>query len=235
MTDERSDDAPRLAFGRREFLVGATLAGTSGLGYLAQPQVANRPVPDKTFQSWIPNQFADWQVQGRSGVVLPPPDALVDRLYDNLVTRVYANEQGVQVMMLIAYNFRQDGVLQLHRPEFCYPAGGFTLTATRPVDLSLGGLTEVPASAFTATNAVQTEQVLYFTRLGDSFPRRWIEQRLSVLKANLQGDIPDGVMMRVSVLDPDAGHAQALLQGFLGGFFKTIPGQLRRLLINSNG
>jgi EpsI family protein len=231
MTDDSNAPTRAVRFSRRDFVVGATLAGASAVGYAAQPQVVNPRVANRTFESWIPERIGPWSVQSISGVVLPPPDALADRLYDNLATRVYGGPGSVEVMMLIAYNFKQDGVLQLHRPEFCYPAGGYRLSSTLPVTLALGPGREIPASAFTAVNATQTEQVLYFTRLGASFPRRWIDQRLSVLWANLHGEIPDGAMMRVSLLDADQSRALEILRGFLAAFFEGTPAGLHHMLI----
>jgi EpsI family protein len=211
--------------------VGATLASASAVGYAAQPKIVNPRIANRTFDSWIPEKIGPWSVEGTSGVVLPPPDALSDRIYDNLVTRVYGGPGPTAVMMLIAYNFKQDGVLQLHRPEFCYPAGGFRLSSTIPLTLTLARGREIPASAFTAVNATQTEQVLYFTRLGASFPRRWIDQRLSVLWANLHGEIPDGALMRVSLLDTDQPRALEVLRGFLAAFFEGTPAALHHMLI----
>jgi EpsI family protein len=216
---------------RRDFVVGAALASASAAGYAAQPRIVNSRIPNSKFDSWIPEHIGPWSVQGTSGVVLPPPDALSDRIYDNLVTRVYSGPDSAQVMMLIAYNYKQDGVLQLHRPEFCYPAGGYQLSSTVPVTLALGRGREIPASAFTAVSATHTEQVLYFTRLGASFPRRWIDQRVSVLWANLHGEIPDGAMMRVSLLGTDQRRALEVLRGFLAAFFDGTPSALHHTLI----
>jgi EpsI family protein len=231
MTDDPSLPKRTIKFSRRDFVVGATLAGASAVGYAAQPKVANPRIANSKFDSWIPQRFGPWSVLGTSGVVLPPPDALSDRLYDNLVTRVYSGPGGAAVMMLIAYNYKQDGVLQLHRPEFCYPAGGFQLSSTMPVTLALARGREIPASAFTAVSPVQTEQVLYFTRLGTSFPRSWLDQRASVLWANLHGQIPDGAMMRVSLLDTDQRRALEVLRGFLAAFFEGTPAALHHMLI----
>lgn len=231
MTDDSNASTRTVKFSRRDFVVGATLASASAVGYAAQPKIVNSRVPNRIFDSWIPERVGQWSVQRTSGVVLPPPDALSDRLYDNLATRVYSGPNSAEVMMLIAYNFKQDGVLQLHRPEFCYPAGGYQLSSTVPVTLALGGTREIPASAFTAVNATRTEQVLYFTRLGASFPRRWIDQRLSVLWANLHGEIPDGAMMRVSLLDTDQQRALEVLRGFLVAFFEGTPAGLHHMLI----
>lgn len=231
MTDDPNASARPVKFSRRDFVVGATLASASAVGYAAQPKIVNPRIANRTFESWIPERIGPWSVQSASGVVLPPPDALSDRLYDNLVTRVYRGPGPAPVMMLIAYNYKQDGVLQLHRPEFCYPAGGYQLSSTVPVELTLGRGRMIPASAFTAVSATQTEQVLYFTRLGSSFPRSWIDQRASVLWANLRGEIPDGAMMRVSLIGTDQQRALDVLRGFLAAFFDGTPAPLHYMLI----
>lgn len=234
MTERSDNPASAVKFSRRDFVVGLALAGASGVGYAAQPKVVNPRISNTTFASWIPQKVGPWSVEGTSGVVLPPPDALSDRLYDNLITRVYSGPGSSAVMMLIAYNFRQDGVLQLHRPEFCYPAGGYQLSSTAPVTLALGDRRQIPASAFTAVNATRTEQVLYFTRLGGSFPRTWADQRIAVMRANLSGQIPDGAMMRVSIFDTDQRRALETLRGFLAAFFKDTPTALHNILIRDH-
>jgi EpsI family protein len=234
MTDDPKPPIRSVRFSRRDFVIGATLAGASAAGYAAQPKVVNPRIANEKFASWIPGSVGPWAVEGTSGVVLPPPDALSDRLYDNLVTRVYRGPGSEAVMMLIAYNFKQDGVLQLHRPEFCYPAGGYRLSSTVPVTLALGQGREIPASAFTAVSSTQTEQVLYFTRLGTIFPRTWADQRISVLRANLRGEIPDGAMMRVSLFGTDQQAALGVLRGFLAAFFEDTPPALHHMLIRDS-
>jgi EpsI family protein len=234
MTDDVKVANRAVRFSRRDFVVGAALASVSAVGYAAQPKVVNKRIATKTFDGWIPDHVGPWSVESTSGVVLPPPDQLSDRLYDNLVTRVYSGPGSNAVMMLIAYNFKQDGVLQLHRPEFCYPAGGYRLSSTVPVTLGLGQGREIPASAFTAVNDTNTEQVLYFTRLGDSLPRNWADQRISVLRANLHGEIPDGAMMRVSLFETDQRAALNVLRGFLAAFFEETPAALHHMLIRES-
>lgn len=232
MTENTTPSPIKLS--RRDFVVSGLLAGASAGAYFALPKVAYPPIANRVFESWIPQKFGNWTLESTSGVVLPPPDALSDRLYDNLATRVYRSEGAPAVMLLIAYNYKQDGILQLHRPEFCYPAGGYRLSSTEPVTVDLGRGRKVPASIFTAENDERTEQVLYWTRLGGQFPRTWLEQRLSVTRANLMGDIPDGVLMRVSILGADQGEALSILQGFLTAFFDGTVAPLHRMLIGTN-
>ena len=136
-------------------------------------------------------------------------------------------------MMALAYNNRQNGVLQVHRPEICYPAGGFELSPTRKIDLHVGGRI-IPANFFTATSPNRIEQVEYFTRLGRAFPRSWAEQRLAVVEANLKGNIPDGMLMRVSLLGNDPVLAQQILGEFSRQFIQIAPPLLKRILVGTS-
>lgn len=221
---------PKLALSRRQMLIGGAFACVSAVGFARQPKAQHLPVNATKFDSWVPVRFGEWSVVSNSGVLLPPPDSLSDRLYDNLVTRVYQGQGGDQVMLLLAYNNVQDGVLQVHRPEVCYPVGGFKLSETREVPFRAMGRT-IPANFFTAVGSNRTEQVAYFTRLGDSFPRSWAEQRITVIRANLAGRIPDGMMLRVSLDGGDQRLALETLRGFTEEFVRASAQPLRKLLL----
>lgn len=229
---ERANMADSFDLSRRNMLVGLALAGASAVAFARQPAVASPVVPKEQFEKWVPESFGVWKTVAQSGVVLPPPDALSDRLYDNLVTRVFVAPDVPPVMLLLAYNNAQDGVLQVHRPEVCYPVGGFALSETRDIMIDTRGRT-VPANIFTATAPNRVEQVAYFTRLGSAFPRKWSEQRIAVMRANLAGNIPDGMMMRVSALGIDQPRAQVLLSDFTRQFIESTNPKMQRLLLGS--
>lgn len=231
---DNSDNSERqpavsTGFGRRA-IIGGMLACASGFAYARQPQVAAPAMNKKTFVAMVPGPFGDWTTLSEGDVVLPPPDALSDRLYDNLVTRIYQKPGIPPVMMLIAYNNEQNGVLQVHRPETCYPVGGFELTKTEKIEVPNQGAS-IPANIFTAMSSTRTEQVVYFTRLGNSFPRSWANQRLAVINANLAGDIPDGIMMRVSMLGIGQAQARQILSDFIREFISASPRRLQKLLV----
>lgn len=214
---------------RRNFVMGAAMLATSGIAFARQPTVHNPVVEAEKFEGWVPKAFGPWSMVASSGVVLPAPDALSDRLYDNLVTRVYSSPAAA-VMMLLAYNNRQDGMLQVHRPEVCYPVGGFRLTETERTSVRALGR-QVPANVFTATASDRTEQVVYFTRLGNAYPRSWAEQRLTVVEENLAGRIPDGIMLRASLVGTDRAQAIEVLSRFIGEFAASSAPPLQRLLV----
>ncbi len=221
-----------LSLSRRHFVLGAALAGTGLVAHAAQPQVKTRPLVQKQFASWVPGDFGKWKYEVASGVVLPPADILASRLYDNLVVKTYTRPDRPPVTILIAYNFRQDGVLQIHRPEVCYTAGGYALSSAEAVDLQVAPGHVVPASFFTASGVQRTEQILYWTRIGSSFPDSWVDQRLAVMASNLRGSIPDGVLMRFSVIDGDRKQSIEVLREFVPEFYRAASPRLHRVLLD---
>lgn len=229
MTRERAL-SPAPSLDRRKFLIGAGLLASAGAAWARTPQVGYAPLADGALEKMVPKSVGPWRFVTESGVVLPPPDALSERLYDSLVTRVYADAAGDPVMLLIAYNNQQDGMLQIHRPEFCYPAGGFTLTQTSAVEIPVEGRAPLPASTFVATNRDRNETVLYFTRVGEVFPREWSQQRLAVIAANLRGTVPDGLLFRVSKFGNSPERELGVLEQFVRQFIRSAPPPMRQLL-----
>lgn len=215
---------------RRKVVLGLGLVAASGFAQARLP-VPNMPrIKADDFRDMIPRQVGDFSFQAESGLVLPPSDALSSRLYDNLVTRTYSAGNGMGVMLLIAYNNKQDGVLQIHRPEICYPAGGFDLSPVEPINVPLTSKSELPGQIFSANSEVRDEVVLYWTRVGSSFPRRWIDQRLAVAEANLRGVVPDGVLARVSMISGDMDQARPVLEQFIRQLHDASKPQTRQIL-----
>ncbi len=230
MSDPPTGQATPL-ISRRSVVIGGVLAAASGVAFARQPEIAAPQVKTDTFEKWVPDTFAGWSNTSASGVVLPPPDSLRDRLYDNLATRTYvAPSATIPIMLLLAYNNAQDGVLQVHRPEVCYPVGGFALSPTQNIALQAAGQS-IPANFFTAEGPGRIEHVAYFTRLGTAFPRSWAEQRLAVVRANLAGVIPDGMLMRVSLISTNRDQARESLTAFATQFIEASPPPLRKRLI----
>lgn len=227
---DNADKSPLGNLDRRKVLLGIGLASVAGFAQARQPQPNTPPLEEGELEDLMPAQIGQWSFMTKSGLVLPPQDALSDRLYDNLVTRIYTNPQGKVAMFLMAYNNQQGGVLQIHRPEICYPAGGFVLSPTQPLDITLAGQRQLPAQVFSADSRTRDEVVLYWTRVGDEFPRQWSQQRLTVAKANVFGVVPDGMLARVSTLGSDMDEELPELQDFVTGLHELAPPKLKGLL-----
>lgn len=227
---EHDDRAPVFSLDRRKVILGLSLAAASGIAQARLPVPVAPRIKEDRFGAMIPKKIGDFSFDTESGLVLPPSDALSDRLYDNLVTRTYTSPTGQVVMLLIAYNNKQDGVLQIHRPEICYPAGGYDLTPVAPIDVPIAGSPPLRSQIFAATSEARNEVVLYWTRVGNEFPRRWIEQRWAVAEANLRGVVPDGVMVRVSAMSNNIDRTTPLLKGFIRDMHRASSEQARALL-----
>jgi EpsI family protein len=122
-------------------------------------------------------------------------------------------------------------MLQVHRPEFCYPASGYRLAETREHPIALPGGFELPSRFIVAEGLSRIEQLIYWTRIGPSFPTGWLGQREAVIRENMKGIIPDGVLVRVSTIAPDDKTALAILDDFTRELVRAVPAKARLALI----
>ena len=79
--------------------------------------------------------------------------------------------------------------------------------------------------------AAQTEQIVYWTRIGNHMPTSWTQQRMAVAMDNLRGIIPDAVMVRVSTYGNDKAAALAEVDEFIGAMIGSMAPKVRRVFI----
>jgi EpsI family protein len=216
---------------RRNVVAGGLMIAASGLAFARTPTAKAERIKKGAIDASLPSKVLGWKFETSSGLVLPPPDSTSDRLYDEIATRVYVAENQPPVMLLIAYSNVQDGMLQVHRPETCYPVGGYALSDSHIVDLNVGAAQPIPCRFFTATGVSRTEQVLYWTRIGTEIPGRWFDQRMAVFRANLRGEVPDGILVRLSVIDTDAKTAIPIMENFTRAMVHQMSPRMRTLLV----
>lgn len=216
---------------RRHMLMGAALTTISAAAFVREPRATKAPLKAGELESLIPTQIGQWGFETRSGLVLPPDDPLSKSLYSDVLTRVYVSENRPPVMLLIAYSNTQNGMLQVHRPEVCYPAGGYMLSETQTKTLDVTPEIHIPARFFSAESASRTEQVMYWTRIGNESPTSWIDQRAAVVRANLKRVIPDGILVRTSTVLADYASAEPVLKEFVSAMVRQLPPLGRKLLI----
>jgi EpsI family protein len=224
-----------VATDRRRLLMGGAMLGIAGLSQALYPRRSTQPVSSSQFEALFPHQLGEWSYAAASGLVLPPQDQLSKTLYEQLMTRVYTqgdvSEDADAVMLLAAYSSQQEGRLQVHRPEVCYPAAGFTINSTRDVLVPLGNGKSIPARFLVTQRGPRIENVLYWTRVGNDFPLRWAEQRLDMAIDNLRGFIPDGLLGRVSMISPDPDAALATLDAFFRSMLGALKPPGRKMLV----
>jgi EpsI family protein len=212
-------------------IMGTALAAVSAAAFVREPRVTKAALKAGELERLIPTRIGEWDFETRSGLVLPPDDPLSKSLYSDVLTRVYVSANRPPVMLLIAYSNTQNGMLQVHRPEVCYPAGGYTLSETQTKTLDVTPQIHIPARFFSAESASRTEQVMYWTRIGSESPTSWIDQRAAVVRANLKRVIPDGILVRTSTVLADFGSAEPVLKEFVSAMIRELSPAGRKLLI----
>lgn len=215
---------------RRHFLLGGGMAATALIAEMREPSASIDLLGKRELEDIIPEQVGAWRFHSTSGLVVPPEDQLSEQLYAKLLTRTYTAPDLPPIMLLVAQGAKQTGVIQIHRPEVCYPVGGFQLSERRNLEVSAPGKPLTVAS-FTATAASRVEHLIYWTRIGHALPSTWLEQRWAVAQANLSGYIPDAVLVRLSTLSLDQISAIATLQDFGRNLLSSVDNDARTFLI----
>jgi EpsI family protein len=215
---------------RRKVLLGLLFCSAAGLAAARQPNKHLDYLGQQKLDEIVPKTIGTWKFVAASGLVVPPNDQLSRALYSNLLTRVYADGQNPPVMLLVAQSGSQTGVLQIHRPETCYTAGGYHISAVTPQPIQVGS-TIVPANSMDASADGVVEHVIYWTRVGNRMPASWKQQRIAVAEQNIRGIIPDAILVRVSTVTDDATSARATLQAFVRALIGSLPPNSRDVFI----
>lgn len=222
---EKSDQStlPKagLKLDRRSLLIGTGLAAAGGIYYARAPVRLGMPVKQENFSAAIPEKVGQWTSRKSQEVVLPPRDDS-NALYENLETRIYEGAGLPTIMLLIAFSSRQQNDIHVHRPEVCYPAAGFPILWTRPVQISLASKA-LTARELLADRGGLQERILYWVRVGHAFPISWLQQRLTMAMQNLQGTVPDGALFRVSAIEEPDNPSSGAIMDFIEAFLAKVP------------
>lgn len=224
-----------MSIDRRDLLAGLACAGTLGVAEWLRPRtpVVLMP-PGGKLTNLVPAQVGPWALGGDGDIVVPRSEgSLASRLYGDQLARIYyrADQPNLPVMLSIAYGYRQSDSLQLHRPEACYPAVGFTIGPARALELDLGAI-KVPAVALTATVRDRVEDLVYWTRMGRRFPRSEAEQREMRFANAIEGLVPDGALVRASAVRTSRDVAVFdQVEAFLKAMISSLGRDGRKVLL----
>jgi EpsI family protein len=215
---------------RREVLAGLAMVSAAGVAAARKPDIELNYLGNHKLDQVLPAKIGRWNFVGSSGLVIPPRDQLALALYSQTLTRVYY-DGNVPVMLLIAYSATQNGFLQVHRPEFCYTAAGFSLSDFAPHQVALNAAKSLRVNTLSATRDGGGEKLLYWVRIGNHIPLSWAQQKLVFAEDNLRKLIPDSALIRVSTPLGSEGPSMVVLDEFVRAMVESAPAQLRRVLI----
>jgi EpsI family protein len=193
---------------RRSVLIAGSMAAVAAAAAAARHVLADgQKASPPQLMRIVPREFAGWhELTTPATVVSAQTQEMLQSIYNEILARIYAAADGYQVMLSIAYGGDQRGVLRAHKPEVCYPAQGFKLLDSADTVLAtVHG--PIPARTLRTVLGPRSEPVMYwFAYAGRTTASAW-ERRLQSLRLTMTGQVPDGLLFRVSSIDADAPRA----------------------------
>jgi EpsI family protein len=185
----------------------------------------------------VPVNVPGWRVDDRAvgGIVNPQTEALLNKIYSQLLDRIYLDSQGNRIMLSVAYGADQaDDDVQLHYPEVCYPAQGFRVKNNRLDRIEThDGLVRVRRLE-TQFGDSRFEPVTYWTIVGDQQSLGGWDRKISEIRHGLRGEIVDGLLFRVSTVDRDYANGFRVQDEFIRALVPAMTPAARRQLVGLN-
>ena len=209
---------------RLSIVLASVMALVAVLGVVARPAAKEHgSAPRFVLEDTVPKQFGDWrELPGQNVLVVnPQTKALLDKLYSQVLTRTYVNSSGYKIMLSMAYGDDQRGDLQAHKPEVCYPAQGFTLHSNEPAHLATR-FGAIETRRLSTSLGARHEPVTYWFTVGDTAVKNKLQQRMVEIRLGLTGQIPDGLLVRISSIDDAPGRAFAAQDAFAADLLAAV-------------
>lgn len=219
---------------RRAIIAAALMVGAAAAAKVLTPKLVISSMHSQMkLEEIVPANFSYWKMDtlaAEASVVNPNLKEFLDQLYADQLSRIYTGPAGERVMLSLAYGRNQNRDLQVHKPEVCYVAQGFQLQDLKKVDLDTPfGI--LPAMHLVTRMGARNEPVTYWIRVGDKVIRGWLEQNINRIQVGLKGQIPDGLLVRVSTVQPDTEQAFAIQQRFLSDMLQAVAPEHRHMFI----
>ena len=202
----------------RKFIVLlALMLAASVIAMLLRPTQRISEAGEKiNLETMIPKKFGEWNAveNPTNQIVNPEQQKKIESLYTQILSRVYVNKAGEAIMLSIAYGEDQSDSKQLHYPEVCYPAQGFQITSSQQGDLSTQ-FGNIRVLRLHAEMGSRSEPLTYWSTVGNKVVRGGKEIKLQQLSYGFRGEIPDGLLFRVSSITQDKNEGYAFQQQFV--------------------
>lgn len=220
----------------KSVIIGLLLLIGAGLAYALTPKhkLAEQGLR-VNLETMIPREFGQWQAEPEISPIMINPDVTdqLNKIYGQTLSRTYIDKNGNSVMLSIAYGGDQSRDMQVHRPEVCYSSQGFQISNMKKIDLKTSS-GDIPAMQLTAHQGTRNEPITYWVRIGNDTVRGNLEQGIMRLKYGLTGNIPDGILFRVSTITADERHAHVIQANFISDLLKSLPPADRVKLAGAN-
>ncbi len=202
----------------------AQMVCAAALGYWFTPTqlLADQQSP-LNLKAVVPASFGDWHELSvaTAQIIDPSAQKLINTIYTETLSRTYVNSAGYRIMLSMAYGKDQRESLQLHQPEVCYPAQGFEVLSRQRTSLSLPQR-NIAATQLQTQLGSRKEPVTYWTMIGEEVYQGGIPKKLAEMRYAAKGQIPDGMLFRISSIDADTPRAYQQHQQFADALIQAM-------------
>jgi len=205
-----------------------TMGAAAGLGLIARPaERVRKEKADFQLDEIVPEKFGGWAAAPKvAATVNPQAQELLDKIYSQILERTYVHSDGYAIMLAIAYGNDQRGSLEAHKPEVCYPAQGFKVTQTRSAQLSTG-FGSLPITKLATVAGPRHEPLMYWFTVADNVVTNRFERRMAQVKQAVTGQIPDGLLFRVSSIDTNPEQGWRMQETFVRDLLQAVTPSAR--------
>ena len=219
----------------RALFAALLLISASGLAHVTKPTIHLADQRGKVdIETVFPTAFGGWRVDTNLPVSIVSPDveALLKTLYAQTVTRTYVGPRGERIMLSVAYGGDQSDATRAHRPDVCYPAQGFDILSNQDARIDVGQA-ELPVRHMVAKQGQRFEPVTFWFVVGEHIAVSGQQQKLAQLRYGVRGVIPDGMLVRVSSINPDTAAAYETQARFIADMRAAMPQPARLRVFGS--
>jgi EpsI family protein len=181
----------------------------------------------------VPESFGQWTIDEHTIPLQVDPSVqkTINSLYNQVLSRTYVDRKGGEVMLSIAYGGDQSDYTTLHRPEVCYTAQGFNVIKTENTSLETR-FGNFPVKRLVAERVGRYEPITYWMTIGNKvIVPSTMNQKLQQIRLGMQGQIPDGVLVRVSSVGIRDEEAFKLQNQFIEDMLNAISMNDRKILV----
>lgn len=211
---------------RYAWILGVLMMLTSLLAWRLIPdQRISRDLGVLELESVIPKQFGNWTLDPtvRPVVANPELEASLKRIYSRTLARTYVSPTGERVMLSIAYGEDQRDGMQVHFPEICYPAQGRQIQSSTWGVIHPGGRMVPVKHVISSLGEDYVEPITYWYTVGTHVVASGLDKKIHEFSYGLKGQIPDGLLFRVSSVDRSPAAAYGLHERFTADLLSAVP------------
>jgi len=214
----------------RAYICAAVLLLSFGLLQMFEPSA--RTEPTHNINTALPDAFDTWvraEYLGLAPAKVIAPAEAGDGV--RVSEAIYFGSNNERVMVSLSYAPNQfDSRFTAHRPEYCYKAQGFSTGKSQDSALTLANQ-ELAVRSLKASKGPRQETITYWMTLSGETVLPGLSRMAAQLSHAVQGEVPDGYLVRVSTIHNDQEHAFRINQRFLEAWTNSLDSSWRAQLV----